>query len=465
MEVKIKLFLITLLSLISACWLHSAEIAKPVYYKLKVKIEPSSGEIFVNGKVEILLESSAQKKISFDLHKTFAIEKLLIAGKSTNYSTKNNAPLPIIPASKKVIVELPEKNLPKKLALEIDYHGKLKDIPEFGTYEDQNLALDDQINSRMVELACYSCWYPFFEFGMKFDIDLELLLPPGWRCVCSGTAVEIKKTGSGVRSRWHAEKDIDIVIVASPELKRKIIKTSATRIDIYYTELPEEFLTREAAEIEKALSLFTELLGKPQLSGKSIKQVYSPKRKGQGSISRTGMIITSEGRTLKEIAKDPEISYLHGIAHEMAHFWWNFGVEQGDWINETFAEYFSLVAIQKILSDEKYKSSLENYKEWVSQLPADAPSLSMVPPINDQVGYGVRYFKGSLMLDGIRNLLGDETFFKICHDFYQQFHDNAANTTKFRKFWDARMKQHENILNRWLDSKGGIPELEGMQNQ
>jgi hypothetical protein len=458
---RAKLFVGLLISLMVLLCSHAEEITKPVSYQLKVQINPASGEIFVDGNIVIELKHLKQNDFSFDFHETFTIDELLIDGKPAKYSTEKKEPWPIQPAAKKVMVELPEKAAQRQIEMKIKYHGILKELPEFGASEDQELALDDQINARMVELASYSCWYPCFVFGNKFDIDLEVSLPLGWKCACSGSEVESSKLDDRAISQWFSRNDTDIIIVASPHLKCKSFKTSAAAIDIYYTQLPEDFIAKEVNEIAETLKLYTQLLGELNISEGLVKHIYSPKKKGQGGagIGRPGLIVTSEGRTLDALKKDPGYSLFHGIAHEIGHFWWSFGTGQGDWINETFAEYFSLIAVQRISSKQEFEKYIRRYEEYVNELPADAPSLSTVPFLNDKIGYVVRYYKGSLMLDYFRNLLGDEEFFKICHDFYQKFNQTVIGTAEFRSFWGERLGEHKKELNIWLDSKGGVPEI------
>ena len=456
---RIKLIMGIFISLLTLSCLYSAEITKPESYILKVKIEPASGEIFVDGKVLIVLKDTKQRDFSFDLHETFIIEKLLVNGKVAKYSTEKKEPWPIQPAAKKVIVEIPESNNQRKIEMAINYHGRLKDIPEFGSSEDQELALDDQINTRMVELAVYSCWYPYFEFGIKFDVDLEISLPINWKHVCSGVELESKEINDRIITHWTSKKDTDLVIVASPDFKRKSIKTSTATIDIYFNQLPKQYISKEANGIEETLKFFSLLLGKPHITGGLIKHVYSPKSKGQGQFARPGMIVASEGRTLDSISKNPKFSFVKGIAREIAHFWWSFATGQGDWINETFAEYFSLVAVQKISSNKEFRDYLKRIKKYVDELPEDAPALSKVPFSNDEIGYVVRYYKGALMLDYFRNILGDKTFFEICRDFYQKYNKTVIGTAEFRSFWEERLGEHKKLLNIWLDSKGGLPEI------
>lgn len=440
---------------------RSSEIATPESYHLEVRIEPEYGEIFVNGKFKVLLNDPSLRNISFNLHETFKIEELKINGQLADYSSKKNRPWIIIPSSKKITLKVPEGNKRKALNVGIVYHGKLEDIPEFNAAKDQKLALDDQINSRMVELASYSCWYPQFIFGVRFDIDLWLSLPDEWKSVCSGKEMESQKRKHRKLSHWSSKKDTDIVIVASPQLQLKSVEAQNFNIHIYHTQMPKDYIEREIKQIEKTVELFTKLLGKTVIPAGTVKHVFSPKRKGQGGAgyARPGMIVTSEGLTLESLKKDPDLSLFHGIAHEIAHFWWNFGSGQGDWINEAFAEYFSSVAAQRIMSEKKFRDILEKYREHVNGIPDNAPPISSVPFREGRVNYIVRYYKSSLMLDYIRNLIGDKLFFKTCRNFFNEFHKDLIGTSEFREYWGNILPEYKGTLHIWIDSPGRIPDI------
>jgi hypothetical protein len=446
---------------ISFLFSFSTQLTKPSSYHLKVRIEPESGEISVEGKLYVILGDPSRKKIDFNLHGTFSIRELKVDGRPAGFHTEKNEPWIIIPSSKKIMVEIPEVDDRKTIVVDIVYHGKLEDIPEFGASEDQKWALDDQINPRMIELANYSCWYPQFSFGMRFAIDLVLSLPDGWNCVCSGEKIEEWKDGNRELSRWVSRNDTDIVIVGSPQLKLKTHKGTKVNIHLYHTRMPESYLESEISQIEGAVDLYADFLGPTVIPGGTVKHVFSPKRKGQGGagIARPGLIVTSEGRTLEDLKNDPDFSLFHGIAHEIAHFWWNFGSGQGDWINETFAEYFASIADQRIISGEKYMSNVERYRAMVKELPDNAPPLSSVPFAEGEANYIVRYYKGSLMLDDIRNRIGDRAFFKVCRDFFQKFHHDLIGATEFREFWGDRLPEYKDVLNAWLDTPGGLPDL------
>ncbi len=446
---------------ISFLYAYSQEIAKPAFYHLKVKIEPESGELSVEGRFRVILREQPLNEFDFNLHGTFSIQELKVDGRPAGFRMEKNEPWIIIPSSNKITVKIPGVDDRKIIDVDIAYHGKLEDIPEFGTTEDQKWALDDQINPRMVELANYSCWYPQFSFGVRFDTDLVLSLPDAWNCVCSGERIDEWKEGNRKLSRWVSRNDTDILIVGSPQLKLNTYEGNRINIHLYHTRMPESFLEAEIRQIEETVNLYTDLLGPTPIPAGTVKHVYSPKRKGQGGagIARPGMIVTSEGRTLEELKNDPDFSFFHGIAHEIAHFWWNFGSGQGDWINETFAEYFASVADQRIISEKKFKNNLERYRSLVEELPDVAPSLSSVPFAEGETNYIVRYYIGSLMLDDIRNRIGEKTFFKVCRNFFQKFHHDLIGTTEFREFWGDRLPECKDMLNAWLDSSGGLQDL------
>jgi hypothetical protein len=183
-------------------------------------------------------------------------------------------------------------------------------------------SLDDQINARMVELAAYSSWYPQFVFGSPMKSELALSLPQNWISVCSGRKLDERIENGRALTHWSSAKDVDIVILASPDYKLKSIRESNISLDIYSTQMPEQFIANEGRQIAGVLALYTSILGETNIPNGIVKHVYSPKRKGQAKagFSRPGLIVTSEGLTLEALAQDPGFSLFQPIAHEVAHY-------------------------------------------------------------------------------------------------------------------------------------------------
>jgi hypothetical protein len=151
-------------------------------------------------------------------------------GRAVSFSFKATEPTPINPATRYVLVSLPPGVQQGKIQIDIEYGGRLKDLPEFGTFPDQERALDDQINSRLVELANYSSWYPqFFVMGHPLEIKLQVSLPEGWVAICSGKKLEQRVKDGRSITRWSSPTDTDILIAASPNYKEK-----STRLSVSY---------------------------------------------------------------------------------------------------------------------------------------------------------------------------------------------------------------------------------------
>src|ERR1700757_406905 len=99
---------------------------------------------------------------------------------------------------------------------------------------------------------------------------------------------------------------------------------------------------------------------------------------------------------------------------------------------------------------------MERYRSAVRDLPADAPSLAKVP-FNGS-GFGVRYYKGSLMLDAMRQALGESRFHEDAREFFDTYKSRSIGTEEFRGFWKQRMGEQKEIVDLWLDSGGALPQ-------
>src|SRR5215471_34382 len=205
--------------------LSAEEERATVSYDLTVTIEPVAGTIAVRGKIDVPV-AAGSKTLQFGLHETFAITRITVNGRPATFSFHPAERSPIFPATKSVIVTLPAGTQVGNISMGIEYGGKLKQLPEFGAAPSGELAMDDQITSRMVDLATYSSWYPLFGvFGHPIQIALELSLPKGWTSICSGKKLGESAEDGRTVTRWVSAKDTDILITAAPTYKREIISS------------------------------------------------------------------------------------------------------------------------------------------------------------------------------------------------------------------------------------------------
>jgi hypothetical protein len=121
--------------------------------------------------------------------------------------------------------------------------------------------------------------------------------------VCSGQKLEARVEQGRALTRWSSPNDEDILVLASPDHRKRVVHEAGAAIEIYDTRMPAAFLDREAKQIAGVLALYTRRLGQTILPGGTVRHVYSPKRKGQGmaGIARPGIIATSEGPNAQQL--------------------------------------------------------------------------------------------------------------------------------------------------------------------
>jgi aminopeptidase N len=61
------------------------------------------------------------------------------------------------------------------------------------------------------------------------------------------------------------------------------------------------------------------------------------------------------------------------------------------------------------------------------------------------------------MLHALRQVMGDDRFFGACRDFYQARTGRATSTEELRSFWNASLGDDAALLDRWLETPGGVP--------
>ena len=110
-----------------------------------------------------------------------------------------------------------------------------------------------------------------------------------------------------------------------------------------------------------------------------------------------------------------------------------------------------------IVSEEQFQKVMEGDRSEVRALPADAPSLAKVP--FDGSGFVVRYYKGSLMLDSIRQTMGNDAFAAAAREFFQTYTGKSIGTAEFRSFWKEKLGGNKAFIDVWLDSGGGLPQV------
>lgn len=248
----------------------------------------------------------------------------------------------------------------------------------------------------------------------------------------------------------------DFALSLSKDFKTLSSKVGKTTINYYSykDENPEKSLST----CVKSVGTFNKLFGNYPYSTLAVVETGFV----HGGMEFSNIVFISDSLTSYD-------EYTNVIVHEIAHQWW-YGVV-GDnqnvngWIDEGLAEYSCILFYEnnpeynstreKIITEDlkSYVLFVEVYGDLFDNF--DSTMTRELTEYKTEPEYTyMAYVKSVLMLDNIRNLVGDDKFLKALKDFYR---DNAlqfaTRETFTLAFENASNMPLKSIIDSWLDGK------------
>jgi aminopeptidase N len=127
-------------------------------------------------------------------------------------------------------------------------------------------------------------------------------------------------------------------------------------------------------------------------------------------------------------------------AHEMAHQWWGNGLTNRSWrhfwLNEGIATFMTAAYLEHRFGVEAYADQIEAARTKYLALKKAGLDRSLVFPDWDKPTAADRslvYDKGALVLHELRNVLGDDTFWKGLKHYTRKHWGQSVETADFRQ--------------------------------
>jgi aminopeptidase N len=151
-------------------------------------------------------------------------------------------------------------------------------------------------------------------------------------------------------------------------------------------------------------------------------------------------------------------NYVNVNAHELAHQWFgNYAghfVNRDVWLTESFGTYYAKMFERSIFGDDYY----QNLRNDELLLTLDAAGKNSFPVGGTQGGVQRIYQKGSLVLDMLRDVLGDREFRDAIRYYLEKYGFDYAETNDFiRCVYEATGKPYNWFFDQWI-LRGGEPE-------
>ncbi len=243
-----------------------------------------------------------------------------------------------------------------------------------------------------MELALYAGWYPIYEKSEGTTSRVEVTVAKPYAVTGTG---ELSRSGDA----WvltQAHPTFDIVMISAPNLGVRRVGSERAGIDVWYRNLPKDEVDRIAGDSGKMMDSYQSWFGRS--SARTLRIVFADRVSG-GGYYRPGF--------MSLIWDDDYRGLVKYAAHEVAHFWWGraSAVTWEDWLNESFAEYSSLMVMREWYGEEVFQKYLNDYREGSAN----------TPPIwgldrSDKAAQAVLYQKGPLLLSRLESRMGREKF-------------------------------------------------------
>jgi hypothetical protein len=285
---------------------------------------------------------------------------------------------------------------------------------------------------------------PPFPFGDALSAetasyDVRLTVPPDVTLIATGTHGEPTDAGDAVTYHCTIDRARDFTVVLATGLPEQTASAGSTR-------LRARFAPEHAAAAERALEVGVTAV---ELFGLSIAPcpfdeidiVEVPLSQVAG-VEFSGLILVST-----QYAGQPSARFYDVIvSHEIAHQWFYAGVGsdpiESPWLDESLATYLSYVFLEAAARPGEAAAELATWRRAYEQARSEHPDLAVNSPLYDfpdsSTYSAFVYSGGAVLLDTIRETIGDAAFFSALADYYAGHeHGFASGMDLFSAFEDA----------------------------
>lgn len=372
-------------------------------YDIKMNFDLEKKLVDVDVNLKYMCTDKSTQVLNFYLHKDFEVEEIScdrpikyeVSKEIANWS-------PFIVESKLISIYPEDMDIENQF---MDIKFRYKCHKNFITPSGVN-----RITKEWVELGLYSPWFPLSEKQENALFNVKIKIDDGYKVINA-------HKGEDYFIIDQPYQTFDCTIIASNEIKVIDNHKDKSSIKVYYSSHESENIANKIYKYGvDILKVFNDRFG--SIDNNNLSVVITPRNEG-GGYCRTGLIVLCSRNSLEN-----EVWSFSGIAHEIAHLWWrNADINNTweDWLNESFAEFSSLLAVREEFGQLEFNKKIDEYKEVTKDLP---PIKNM--PRNHKDAYKVLYMKGSVILNNLMNTIGEEKF----NELLLQTHLNKISNTE-----------------------------------
>lgn len=302
---------------------------------------------------------------------------------------------------------------------------------------------------------------PFYSHVADYDINIST---PYDYLVIASSPTEVSLHDGYAFWSTRSTNMRDFALVITKDIKCITDNSCGTTVNCYYTDNDTQAKNAVKAASD-SIKLFEEIYGKYPYAQFNIVQTSF----FIGGMEYPGMVLIDNSYFKTGNAHPLE----NVIVHECAHQWWYAcaGNDQinNAWIDEGLATYSTMLYYERYKDEETYKLY---YKYYITngyrfhreslQSKYGNVDQSLSRNLNDfennEIYNMVCYEKSAMMLQSIREIVGDELFFSNIKQLYHN-HINGIITPESFIRWMSKNtdKPVKELINSWINDKVFIP--------
>jgi aminopeptidase N len=301
-------------------------------------------------------------------------------------------------------------------------------------------------------------WWPCKDHPAdKALVSCAVTVPEDLFVVSNGSLLGEEAVGPGLRRyRWSEAYPLSTYLVSVAVSNYESWFEECLGVPLEYHVFPPD---RAKAEVDFAptcdmLEFMTDLVGPYPFAGEKYAQV---------EIKWIGAMEHTTATSISQIFFTGDGKHETLILHELAHHWFGNSLTPGRWrdlwLNEGFARYCEALWVEHRYGPEAYRGYMhsigkENHEEWF----AGDGLLGDPSPILPNL---MVYDKGGWLLHSLRQLIGDQAFFGLLHDYANE-PDLVQGTVVAEDFITAAGRAAGrdlgNFFTPWLETES-VPEI------
>jgi len=314
---------------------------------------------------------------------------------------------------------LPEKiKKDDDLSINIKYEGNLRPLG----------FSDGYIKEKEFILRNEDIWYPL-DFQGLFTLNVNGRVPVSITPALPGSIInKLTGDGKGKRFSWRPERPVTGFALMGGYFNKLAKSVNGITYTLYSPVYHNEDLEKTIDNIILCHSFFKGQFGDDGFKNLTI--IITPH--GYRSYNHGAGIITLSKTDFPT------------IAHEIAHNWWGGTVyvdllrrkgDGGQWIAEGFAEFSSLMAIEKLHGKDAFLRELknENFNPHEQRIIESITTFDNLMDGEDvKINNQMVYAKGAYVLIMLREIMGEEKFMKAMKNFFSEYNYKIVNSNDFQ---------------------------------